>query len=133
MQIENYEITRGLKILTPFIDRILAGAKTMEVRGQNTRIRGRIALIRSRTDLILGTCELVTVRGPYTKEEMAQLANEHRLTSDELDSLRYHKFYGWILENAEPLSEPIRFDRKSGPVMWVDLMKNRRTRRGNTL
>ena len=37
----------GLLIRSPFIDWILSGSKTWEIRGSRTTKQGRIALIRS--------------------------------------------------------------------------------------
>ena len=50
---------KGLIIKAPWIDYILSGKKTWEIRGCNTKIRGEIALIQSGTGKIYGTVELV--------------------------------------------------------------------------
>jgi hypothetical protein len=55
---------RGLLIRSPWIEEILRGRKTWEIRGSNTNIRGRIGLIRSGSGLVVGTCDLVDVEGP---------------------------------------------------------------------
>ena len=51
----------GLIIKPEWIDKILSGKKTWEIRGNKTKIRGKIALIQSGTSEIYGTCELVDV------------------------------------------------------------------------
>jgi hypothetical protein len=56
----------GLVIRSPWVDMILAGEKTSEIRGKKTSIRGTIALIRGGSGLIVGTCELIDVVGPLT-------------------------------------------------------------------
>jgi hypothetical protein len=60
---------RGLLIRSPHIEKVLAHTKTWEIRGKATKIRGRIALIRSGSGLIVGTCELVDVIGPLSMKE----------------------------------------------------------------
>jgi hypothetical protein len=51
-------ISRGLIIGSPYIDWILAGKKTWEIRGSYTHVQGKIALIRSGSGLVVGTCEV---------------------------------------------------------------------------
>ena len=55
---------KGLVIRSPWIDHILAGKKTWEMRTRATSTRGRIALIKAGSGLIYGTAELV--ERPYT-------------------------------------------------------------------
>ena len=50
---------KGLIIREPWIDYILSGKKVWEIRGSNTTIRGRIALIKSGTSTILGEANLI--------------------------------------------------------------------------
>jgi hypothetical protein len=50
---------KGLIIKSPWIDKILAGEKTWEIRGSNTKIRGKISLIKSGSGMILGKADLV--------------------------------------------------------------------------
>ena len=57
---------RGLIIGTPYIDWILAGKKTWEIRGSAVNFREKIGLIRSGSGLVLATCDLVDVVHPVT-------------------------------------------------------------------
>ena len=50
---------KALLIKTPWIDKILDGKKTWEIRGSATKIRGRIALVQSGSGTVVGICELV--------------------------------------------------------------------------
>jgi hypothetical protein len=50
---------KGLVIREPWIDMILDGAKTWELRTQRTTVRGEIALIRKGTGQIEGVAHLV--------------------------------------------------------------------------
>jgi hypothetical protein len=56
----------GLLIRSPYIDWILAGAKTWGIRGSSTSKRDRIALIQSGTGTVVGVADLVGVEGPLT-------------------------------------------------------------------
>ena len=60
----------GLLIRTPWIDLILGGSKTWEIRGTRTSKRGRIGLIQSGTGAVIGVADLVDVAGPLTLAEL---------------------------------------------------------------
>ena len=49
----------GLLIRAPWIDKILDGSKTWEIRGSNTYKAGHIGLIESGTGTVVGVAELV--------------------------------------------------------------------------
>jgi hypothetical protein len=70
---------RGLLIKEPWIGKILKGLKKWEIRGSKTNIRGTIALIRSGSGLIVGTCDLVDVKGPLILAEMRKNFDKHRI------------------------------------------------------
>jgi hypothetical protein len=59
----------GLLIRSPYIDWILDGSKSWEIRGSATRKRGRIALVQSGTGTVVGSADLVDVIGPLTRSE----------------------------------------------------------------
>ena len=56
----------GLIIRSPWIETILAGEKTWEIRSSNTNVRGPIARIRGGSGRVVGTCDLVDCIGPLT-------------------------------------------------------------------
>ena len=63
-------ITHALLILEEPLAKILAGTKTWEIRGSATKRRGRIALIQSKSGLVVGTCDLVDVVGPLSLKKL---------------------------------------------------------------
>ncbi len=67
----------GLLIRSLYIDWILAGSKTWEIRGSSTAKRDRIALIQSGTGTVVGVAELVGVEGPLTLRGL--VANARKL------------------------------------------------------
>ena len=67
---------RALIIRSPHIEKVLAGTKTWEIRSRSTNIRGPIALIRSESGLVVGTCELVDVKGPLRYSEFRDNARK---------------------------------------------------------
>jgi hypothetical protein len=114
---------RALVIRRPFVDWILDGKKTWEIRGTATKIRGPIALIAGGTGTIVGTCELVDVRGPLKVTEL--VANAHCLNEapSELKGPRYYgdHTYAWVLASARRLKKPTNYRHPSGAVIWVTL------------
>lgn len=59
----------GFVIRSPWVEMILDGTKIWEIRGRKTHMRGKIALIRGGSGLIVGTCNLTDVVGPLTRKE----------------------------------------------------------------
>ena len=113
---------KGLLIKTPWIDKILAGTKTWELRGSNTHVRGKIALIQSGSGTVVGTCELVNVVGPLSKAELTRRTRKHGVSPSLLrQGVRYRKTYAWVLEKARRLRRPVPYKHPMGAVIWVNL------------
>jgi hypothetical protein len=110
---------KGLLIRKRWIDAILAGDKTWELRGTSTRQRGEIALIQSKSGTVVGVAELVDVKGPFTREELQQ-RTEHCVPPSEVGQ-RYERTYAWVLDNARRLDRPVPYQHPSGAVIWVRL------------
>jgi len=111
----------GLIIRSPWVEMILDGKKTWEIRGRSTHLRGKIALIRGGSGLIVGTCHLVGVVGPLKPEEYRMNAPKAGLTRSETQRLPYEKTYAWVLRGARKFRHPRRYRHPSGAVIWVKL------------
>jgi hypothetical protein len=111
-------MTKGLVIRKEPLDKILAGKKTWEIRGKATSLRGRIALIASKSGHVVGTCEVVDVVGPLT---LAQFQRNARRAGFQPGRLPYAKTFAWVLRDARRLPEPIRYHHPPGAVIWVRL------------
>jgi hypothetical protein len=126
---------RGLMIREPWISQILMGRKTWELRGTSTRIRGRLALIRSGSGLIIGECDLKDCIGPIdfdTLIETGALSLEERDEIERKGHAPYvapdgvtSKTFAWIVSNPILYSRPVAYNHPSGAITFVDL-----TRRG---
>jgi hypothetical protein len=114
---------KGLLIREKFVGWILDGLKTWEIRGSATKIRGPIALIKSGSGTIVGTCELFGVVGPLTLRQLR--ANAHRLNvkPSELEGPLYYgdHTYAWELDHVRRLKKPVPYTHPSGAVIWVKL------------
>lgn len=108
----------GLIIRKPYIDTILAGLKTWEIRGSKTHIRGRIGLIQSQSKTIVGECDLVDCIGPLSIEQYVAARKHHLSTSQ---SLPYKKTYAWVIKHPQKYYSPRPYKHPVGAVIWVKL------------
>ncbi len=108
----------GLLVKSPWVEKILNAQKTWEIRGTATKIRGPIALIKSGTGTIVGTCEIVNCIGPLNTAEFNKNENKHLVSKD--FQIRYKKIYAWIIKNPQKIS-PIPYRHPNGAVIWVRL------------
>jgi hypothetical protein len=114
--------TKGLLIKSPYIDRILAGTKTWEMRSSATSLRGPIALIKQGSGQVVGVANLVDVKGPLSKQEKLKAIDKHQISIERLESGETDKWdTAWVLENAQPLKTPIHYQHPNGAVIWVNL------------
>ena len=117
---------KGLIVKSPWIDLILSGAKTWEIRGSNTRIRGTIALLKSGTGLVLGTVELVGSR-LLTWTEYQEGEAYHCIPDARHKPAPYEHIWAWELRNPTMLPAPIPYQHPQGAVIWVCLDLARET------
>jgi hypothetical protein len=104
------------------VEEILAERKTWEIRGSATNIRGRIALIRGGSGLMVGTCRLADCRGPLTLAEMLDNVHRHQIPAARLrDAMPYPKTYAWVISDARTLAKPVAYQHPNGAVIWVRL------------
>lgn len=111
---------KGLVIKSPYIDLILNGKKKWEIRGSNTNIRGRIALIKSGSGKIFGEVELVDCF-EITLDQYNKYCEELYGKKEEL--LPYKKTYAWVVCNPVMYEEPKSYKHPLGAVIWVNLDK----------
>jgi len=115
------KISRALLVRSPFVERILAGRKTWEIRGSKTNVREKIGLIRSGSGRIVGTCEIIGVIGPLSLAELRRNAHKIGARADEITKRPYATTYAWVIKNAKPLRRPISYRHPSGAIRWVKL------------
>ena len=110
---------KGLIIKDYWANKILDGQKSIELRSSNTKIRGTIGVIISKTSKVWGTVDIVDSI-ELSDEDFYNLAEKHLVTCNRED-ISYKKLYGWVLENPKRFEEPIPYDHKKGCVIWVNL------------
>ncbi|WP_164780051.1 ASCH domain-containing protein [Mesorhizobium sp. M7A.F.Ca.US.011.01.1.1] len=113
---------KALIVREPWIDLILDGHKTWELRTQPTSIRGRIALIRKGSREIEGVVKLVDVLPQLSASGLADSIEFHGVPSSRFQEVTQAGWLTpWVLVDAHRFSAPVPFTRPSGPVTWVDL------------
>lgn len=108
---------RALIVRQPWIDLILSGKKTWEMRSKPTKVRGLIGLIEQGTGLIVGECNIVESDSiKLSTIEYGLHYDYHRVG----DSGLLDKWcYAWVLESAKRYDNPITYSHPKGAVVWV--------------
>ena len=108
----------AIPIRTPFIDEILAGPKTWEIRSKFTKKIGPVALIRSKSSTVVGTANLSKV-----VEITASLgrANARKMGMSPSEGADCEGLYAWVLEDVIKFKTPVPYKHPSGAVTWVTL------------
>lgn len=105
-----------LIIKKKFLDKILSGEKTWEIRGSKTTKRGTIGLIESGSGKVIGTAELVNCHGPFSPDELKVHNNKTRIENE--FNVKYEKIYAWELSNVKPIT-PMPYKHPQGAIIWV--------------
>lgn len=112
-------IKKALIVKQPWLELILAGRKTWEMRSRKTQIRGRVGLIESGSGLIVGEVDIVDSLESLTEMEFKLNWGKHRIMGAH-DWMSMWTF-PWVLENAERYKIPRHYDHPQGAVIWVNL------------
>ena len=112
---------RALLIRHPWIDMILDGQKTWEIRGSRTSITGRIGLVASGSGIVLGVCALVDCIGPPTAEEFRKNAKKAGMRPSEATLGYYRHTYAWVMAKPRKLRQPVPYEHPPGAIIWVRL------------
>lgn len=114
--------SKGLVIRHPWIDLILSGRKTWEMRSKPTSIRGEIALIRAGSGLVCGVATLVDCLPPLSLEELRATTSFHAIPDSELEEA-YKGGWNtpWVLQDVNRLDPPVPYEHPPGAVVWVNL------------
>lgn len=107
----------GLIIKKPWIDLILNYQKIWEIRGQNTKIRGKIKLIESGTGCVVGECELVNCIA-LNEKTFFENESKHLIKNK---TLPYKKNYAWEIKNPKRYLKKEPYSHPRGAIIWVKL------------
>lgn len=118
---EQRRILKGLTIRQPWVDMILDGRKTWELRRSRTKIRGAIAVIAKGTGTVVGVTEIVDTHGPFTVQALRKHEGKHCVPPDAIKALAYKQVVAWELRASKRLPRAVPFTPRPGAVVWVNL------------
>lgn len=113
-------LDRALIVRQPWIDLILSGEKSWEMRSQSTSVRGRIGLIEQGTGLIVGECWLDGVGQSVKSFNLGYGHHYHKVDNFELLQ-KWH--IPWLLSRPKRYETPISYNHPKGAVTWVKINK----------
>ncbi|MEQ2561253.1 ASCH domain-containing protein [Sutterella wadsworthensis] len=112
---------KGLIIKEKWLDKIFNENKIWEIRGNNTKIRGKVYLIQSGSGLIVGECEIIdSIKlsvDDYYKSECY-----HKIDT-EIIKYPYKTTYAWKLSNIKKYQKPLPYQHPRGAVIWVNIIE----------
>lgn len=113
---------KALIIRSKWLDLILEGKKTWELRTNQTKIRGRIALIRAGSGVVEATAELVECLPPLNRDQLSRTCTFHGVSPDLEDVVLENGWTTpWVLGGVRKLERPIPYQHPSGAVVWVEV------------
>ena len=122
--INHQTIEKGLVIDMPWIDKILRGEKTWEMRSRHASHRGWFGLIRKGSGLVVGVARLVDSLGPLAPDKLQAATDQHAIGSELRPELWMGKWnIAWVLADVRKLAQPVPYIHQSGAVTWVRLDK----------
>ena len=111
---------KALTIKEPWISLILSGNKTWELRSRDTRVRGRIALIRKGSGTVVGVANLTATLPNLSRSDLMTTVARHQVPQQQI-GLDFQWNVAWVLQGAQPLREPVPYRHPPGAVIWVNL------------
>ncbi|MCT2535367.1 ASCH domain-containing protein [Aquibacillus koreensis] len=111
---------KGLVIRSPWIELILEGKKSWEIRGSNTKIRGPVVLIKSGSGKVFGEVNIVDSKA-LSLEDYQTNKKYHCIESEDAVQLPYKKTYAWVIDDPKIYKEPIPYKHPMGAIIWVNL------------
>jgi hypothetical protein len=115
-------VTKGLVVAEPWIDLILSGQKTWEMRSTAPALRGWFGLIRKGSGAVCGVAQLVDVGRPLSPDEMVASFDKHRIPVGMIRSGEVARWNTpWVLGEVHSLPHPVPYRHRPGAVTWVTL------------
>ena len=117
---------RALVVKKEWLDLLLAGRKTWEIRGMATTRRGWVHFAQSKAGgQLVGRARLVDcsalggASGVVSEAAFTKSFRFHRVPS--LKVVPYKRPYAWVFEQAERFDKPFKYQHRQGAVIWVDV------------
>ncbi|TPE47164.1 ASCH domain-containing protein [Amaricoccus solimangrovi] len=118
-------VRKGLVVREPWIDLLLSGEKTWEMRGQRPSYRGWIGLIRKGSGLVSGIAHLIDVGYPLSPDQMIKTFEKHRIPERMIQGGEVAKWTTpWKLSDIRALREPVPYRHPNGAITLFSLAQD---------
>jgi len=116
----------AITIKPKWLDLILMGKKTWEIRGCNCHKRGLVRLAESKEEKVSSAGKItgeaiVEDSMEVTLEILEQNLDKHCIPVDGLRNFPYKRFYAWVLRDARRFEIPQNYEIKGGSITWRKL------------
>ena len=110
----------GLIIKKKWLDLIVSGKKTLEIRGSNTKKQNEtIYLLESGTHRVIATA-VISATYPISCSDWSEERDRHCVDISYADlKKRYKTPYAWVLSKIEPIEDIWYYEHPQGAVIWV--------------
>lgn len=108
----------AIPIRRPYIDWILEGSKTWEIRSKRTKKIGPVALVQSGSGSVVGVARLTDV---VELTASIAIANARKIHVSRAEAGTLEGLYAWVLDDIVRLNRPVRYHHRPGAVTWVTL------------
>ncbi|ATQ67457.1 MULTISPECIES: ASCH domain-containing protein [Methylosinus] len=114
---------KGLIVDEPWIGAILSGRKSWEMRSSRTTHRGRFALIRKGSGLVVGLADLIGCEPAIVSLEAYAAAEARHCIPAERQKAAFEGRWRipWVLADVVSLARPVPYVHPRGAVTWVVL------------
>jgi len=111
---------KALIIKENWLNLILSGKKTWEIRSSNTKKVGqKIGLIQSGSGKIYGECTIINSM-PVKKEILYKNISKHQVSKEDINKLNYKHPHAWVLADVKKYKSPKNYKHLQGAVIWVN-------------
>jgi hypothetical protein len=110
-----------LIIKEPWLELILEGKKTWEIRGTRTKKRGVIHLARSGGGSIILGSALLTDCISLSREELKKNKDKHCIP--DMRGIDYSTIHAWVLKDVRRYKKPLQYKHARGAIIWVKAHK----------
>jgi hypothetical protein len=108
----------AIPIRTPWIEMILNGTKTWEIRTKFTKKLGPVALVKSGSGTVVAVAKISEV---ITLTESIAKKNSKKMGMTVASAVSCANCYASVLSDIVPLKKPVQYKHPSGAVTWVTL------------
>merc|ERR1712066_1216612 len=114
----------ALVVKKKWLDLILSGKKTWEIRGTSTKNRRVVRLAQSGSGHLVGEIKITNCLR-VSAEDLVRNVDKHCIA--DLGIVKYRHIFAWVLACPKRYDEPMPYHHPVGAIMWINLDARRDT------